>query len=800
MADNGTVVELRVHGVSGTPPEAMLGCPTELITQKAGDNSAGFYRRKDWVETAVAAAATNVEPGRWRSVMEAYSWGGLTSGRASRALWLLFLPFIFINLAHWMLPPAATNRRAAAAISVGLLRLIALSLTLTLMLATAVAVMDLIGWQCLNLDSCSDQWGPLALLAKLPRGTQIALSAVPLVIVIAVLWLLGREDLRFAGKPPPSPAVTKDDVPLMNRTFWNPDFSVQRLRACHVMAWTAGLAALTLAVPVRHAVSADVRAVSLGLLEVNGVLLAIAVAMTAWNPATARGGPSADRLTPPLLALRWLSLGLLAASLIWVAVAKVDYSSAPTQLPGLRGAIYVMLGVQVVLLILLLSFGARCQGPESSPPAGYAPSLGGLAAWFVALIGWLIAGGFSLGIGLWTAQLLGTPVISTALAIRCQTDIPASDGACVAPALNAEPPLIVPPPYIGFAVAIAALIIVAILAGLFVWGWVTAKTTRVELQEVRNDYTDQQYDPVRAEQVAESRAWALLPDHSVQIVAVLALVAVAEMAGLAAWYVIDPGWFDAKGWLPSAVITVSVFITSSLAAGLVLLAVLAYRNRNLRRLVAVLWDIATFWPRANHPLTPPSYGGRTVYELLVRLQTLHDETNTRVVFAAHSQGSIIAAATLLHDNGEARERVALLTFGSPLRRLYAKNFPAYFGPKAIGRLRDPQPAAWINLWAHSDPVGGWVTETSLVFTKPDANDENDPEMLASLERVDIRLLDVEADLRMSPDGSYHPICGHSGFWIRPEYNAALTTLGDRLTPQGIKTDTSATAPPTEEMV
>jgi hypothetical protein len=796
MADNGTVVELRVHGVSGTPPEALLGCPTDFIKQKAGDKSAGFYRREDWIDNAVANAAaagtnTDGEPSRWRSVMEAYSWGGLTSGRASRALWLLFLPFIFINLAHWMLPPAASNRRAAAAISVGLLRLIALSLTLTLMLATAVAVMDIFAWQCLNLDYCAAQWRPLLLLAKLPRNALTALSAVPLMIMIVVLWMLGREDLRFAGNPPPSPAVTKGDVPLQDQTFWNPDFSVQRLRACHVMAWTAGLAALTLALPARYATSPSARTVSLGLLELNGVLLAIAVAVTAWNPATARGGRSADGLTPPLLVLRWISLGLLAASLIWVGVTKVDYSATPTQLPGLRGAIYVMLGVQVVLLILLLLFVALCRGSESSPPEGYTPTLGGLTAWFVGLIGWLIGGGFSLGIGLWTAQFLGTPVISTAAAVRCEADMPTSGGACVAPEagpLTADAPLIVPPPFIGTAVAMAALIFIALVAGLFVWRWVTGKTARGQLEEVRNDYTDEQTDLVRAEQVARSRAWALLTDHAIQIVAVLALVAVVEMAGLAVWYVIDPRWFDDARGLSSAVITVSVFITSSLAAGLVLLAVQAYRNRNLRRLVAVLWDITTFWPRANHPLTPPSYGGRTVYELLVRLDTLHAETNTRVVFAAHSQGTIIAAATLLHDNGEARERVALLTFGSPVRRLYARNFPAYLGPEAIRRLRERQPSAWIDLWAHSDPIGGWVL------------DEQNRDLQAALEHVDCRLLDVERDLKMRPDGSYRPICGHSGFWVRPEYNAAMKTLGNQLTPEGVKIDTTAIAPPTAEIV
>src|SRR5262245_2057736 len=150
MATSGTVVELRVHGVSGTPPEALLRCPTEFLEQVSGDKSAGFYRRQPWIDEA-----TSGPPTAWRRIMEAYSWGGLTSGPASRAVWLIFLPFIFINLAHWMLPPSAKQRHSAA-ISVGLLRLLALSLTLTLMLAAAVAAMDVFTWQCMGLDYCGE--------------------------------------------------------------------------------------------------------------------------------------------------------------------------------------------------------------------------------------------------------------------------------------------------------------------------------------------------------------------------------------------------------------------------------------------------------------------------------------------------------------------------------------------------------------------------------------------------------------------------------------------------------------------
>jgi pimeloyl-ACP methyl ester carboxylesterase len=203
----------------------------------------------------------------------------------------------------------------------------------------------------------------------------------------------------------------------------------------------------------------------------------------------------------------------------------------------------------------------------------------------------------------------------------------------------------------------------------------------------------------------------------------------------------------------------------------------------MRRVVGVLWDVITFWPRANHPLTPPCYAERTVPELLDRLKVLTADPDTRVVLAAHSQGTVIAAATLLqHD--ETRDRVALLTFGSPLRRLYARNFPAYFGTGALPRLSNRQKSAWINLWACSDPIGSWVI------------DDADRAMPEALQGVDYRLLDVESPTRRA-DGTYPPVCGHSGFWVRPEYHDAITQLETTLTPVGVETDVSGTPQPTQ---
>ncbi|MDT5245208.1 MAG: hypothetical protein QOD36_2584, partial [Mycobacterium sp.] len=356
-----------------------------------------------------------------------------------------------------------------------------------------------------------------------------------------------------------------------------------------------------------------------------------------------------------------------------------------------------------------------------------------------------------------------------------------------AAALKADAPLIVPPPYFWAAVAIVLLIVVAIITGVWLWWWITRRRARAELRSVLADYPGTADTDSRARQVATSRAWASLTDIGTTIVAGLALFTVAVMVALAAWYLSDSGGFGSLPTYSPALTNASVFITVSLAIGLVLLAVQAFRDRQLRRAVAVLWDVITFWPRANHPLTPPCYAERTVPELLDRLRALTAAGDTRVVLVAHSQGTVIAAATLLQDDESTAHRVALMTFGSPLRRLYARNFPAYFGTDALPRLRHRQEQRWINLWARTDPIGSWI------------NDDRDRSLQEALEEVDYRLLDVQS-LTPHADGTYPPICGHSGFWRRPEYRDAVSALESVLLPAGSAADTSEAAYPSKELL
>jgi len=42
------------------------------------------------------------------------------------------------------------------------------------------------------------------------------------------------------------------------------------------------------------------------------------------------------------------------------------------------------------------------------------------------------------------------------------------------------------------------------------------------------------------------------------------------------------------------------------------------------------------------------------------------------------------------------EPVAFLTFGAPLRKLYARNFPAYFGREVLESLEPKKNGQWLN--------------------------------------------------------------------------------------------------------
>jgi hypothetical protein len=173
-------------------------------------------------------------------------------------------------------------------------------------------------------------------------------------------------------------------------------------------------------------------------------------------------------------------------------------------------------------------------------------------------------------------------------------------------------------------------------------------------------------------------------------------------------------WWQGGAWL--------LALLPLLAVGIVRRA---NKSATARRTVGILWDVLTFWPRRFHPFGVRPYSERAVVELRGHLTYLIDDQKDPVLFSAHSQGSILAFAALA-ALGDGTKQVALVTYGSPIRTLFATAFPAYFGADAVAGLReillDGQTRyRWRNYFRDTDPIGGPVFEPNPVTVMDEQN-------------------------------------------------------------------------------
>ena len=150
-------------------------------------------------------------------------------------------------------------------------------------------------------------------------------------------------------------------------------------------------------------------------------------------------------------------------------------------------------------------------------------------------------------------------------------------------------------------------------------------------------------------------------------------------------------------------------------------------------------------------------------DLVYRAKALTAHDDDRLLLSAHSQGTVIALAAVLQLPPSAAERTALLTYGSPLTRLYAAFFPGYVNRQAYqaaARRLGSQDGAttgwpWRNLYRLTDPIGGWLLN---------ANGDN------AADDVDRRLEDPVFE-RLPGDPVWPPTRGHSDYWVDPDFDA-----------------------------
>jgi hypothetical protein len=366
------------------------------VTSVSGDSTAGFYRRI-WLGGEPSPSLTYADiPNERRR--EAYSWGGLTSGAGSRALWMLLLPFMLANVAFWMYPTATLPpdqeprwRSPARDFAAALQRLFSLSLTVALTLSAVDVATDFAGWQCGGSRACVAQNSFLhffTLSFFRQPGHRLALATVIPVAVVALLWLLGQKSWNAYERlqPPKRDGVPDKDrsatPSIGRRRMWNGAEPVRRMRSLHVCAGFA-TAGIFLMAPLTSG--------SHGGLGVTILLVVMFVALAGpvvallvpglWRRQDPAGGTANEepRLSPDRRDLwRWLpwaSLALVAAGAAVALFANAGPAISAGPLPWLSNFLGWLLLTQIALLVLtVLIVSAVAVGSRTATPSSGAPS------------------------------------------------------------------------------------------------------------------------------------------------------------------------------------------------------------------------------------------------------------------------------------------------------------------------------------------------------------------------------------------------------------------------------------------
>ena len=788
VAECGGVTELRVHGVGGTPPDAILGdlAPEQVM----GDAIAGFYRSSDHrADEEDRAARADVD----RHV-EVYSWGGLTSQSKIRVLWLALLPFLFGNLAGWMC--SARTRESAWRFRLHRLAagLGALALTVNAALVATMISADVLAYQAPRAGLAGHQWWLAPLNWHFVAGHPARQVTVGVLIValfvLALVWLASRT-WRYEAVPPPyrvtpelkdqaggtrkSRMVTAAALPrgLADDAFWDGESSVRLITGVHA-AVVAGFLAIALGVTAK-ALTGSPHAIALGWIAIG--LGAATVALGAGyicldavrtppmdaraSDARAGDAPAGSRASGNTLIdkLRgWTGYlpvpGAVAqvAAGVFAWLQPAGQGGRTAELPGMAGVTgWTVLAIAVIVAVALISMLIGLGGTTGT--------LRG-ASWVTLMLGFGTLNLVLLGAEIWVAHLVG-PVTSDAA-----ETLASSPGKIYLPyVITSGVPLLV---------WAAVLAVVAFgLAEAVRW-----LLTRRLPEAIAQQYRDQAAT-FRNPQAGPEKYWywsGLEPfpppadasgaagpggrDWEQKIARVQFLGRAPHDATWLLWAIITGQLIMAVCvWQlhvqpPVIIRNIGVALIGLALPTMIAFLYSAWNDPTKRRTIGVLWDVGTFWPRSYHPLSPPCYTERAVPELQRRMWWLHDNGG-RVMLTAHSQGTVLAAAALVQPGCRPEGyHPALITFGSPLCKLYSWGFPGYFDARLLEALEPGGTGAldtWRNFYYPTDPIGGSVAAD----LSPASGDRVDTEFLDPAECYYV--------YGQAPPASQ----GHSGYWADP---------------------------------
>ncbi|MEU0549045.1 hypothetical protein [Micromonospora sp. NPDC005979] len=716
------IVELRVHGVSGASTEQVLGLARTV--QVAGDHMGGFVRVRPRWATPEARGVT----------LEAYRWGDLPSGTVARTLALvLLLPFLLVNVAIWMRP---ANPRSESVVK-SLCRVLALTLTVLYVLAIAGVALDLLAWHCLNSPRCLAGRSWLSWFSGQPVGRRLAVFALVPAVAIGLVWRLSNRPGRsFEAFRAPDEEVAGHRLSTVGT--WDAEPLVGRLRSVHVAAAFGTLSLVLLT--ARAARGASVATIALAV--VTGVVLAACVALLC-TPALIDRSPTDRRLDTITTALRTTATVLAVVVAAHVATSPAGWRE-DAALPGYDRTLVWLFATQTILLAAL---GVILLWRRRGSP------LFGLGALVIA------AAAISTAVG-YSAELVYR------VADYLDRDLPTGEG------IASGPPRAYTWAIFGFLRTALVTVVVAVL----VVAVSRPGRRRRAAAIVARDFPDAPAEArPRLRQVRDAVARASFTERLVLLGVIFGCLAgVGSATTTLGLLGVFPGdVVERFTRLPAGAITFSIAFTSWVKAvgllGLVLAGIFAYRTTSFRRHVGVIWDLGTFWPRAAHPFAPPCYAERAVPELTRRITYLV-ERGDRVLLSGHSHGSVLLAAAVLQLPSRIGDRVALLTHGSPLRRLYARLFPAYLDDAVLREIGNRVGWRWVNLWRDTDPIGGRVF--------PDRGPEasaGDP--AAAVDRREVDPSDV-----VTPPGDSvpPPILGHWPAESDERFAAVVRELTHRL--------------------
>ncbi|TVT16637.1 hypothetical protein LWP59_33265 [Amycolatopsis acidiphila] len=647
------IVELRVPGVTGTTGEALLDAVSTV--EVAGDGVGRVIRPSDRLRRPAPGPVLQALGRSVPRTLEGYLWGSMTSGGAAKATWALLFPFSLSNVAHWMLPPVPEGSRAAAALGVvcrGLLRIAGLLLTMLLVGQLAVIALDLFATQCLAPGSACLPAVPERLRELTVLRTVAGL--VPLALVIFVLyrvsgtrWNVTCEDISARrGSLPGDTVRGGTDSPA--------------LRCLHTVGALATVALLALGGPFR---------VPGALPELVVWICALALVLTTLLTAAA-GVRSLHR---------WARRSVLAFAMLVPGAAAAFRPELPA---GSDATVQALGGVSLVVLalfaLLLVPAALLARRTWRDQPKRLRPWLGGWAAAPVLALSVLLGGGFGAGLAIALRRLAGASALRLPDSYTPVTVL--WGGGLLLAGLLA---------LIGFAVA------------------VPLRRRRRGVPEIVRMLQDNSGDEKAAAAAWARSAWERRHLHHLAFGVIFGMsVAAAALLVAQFGFHVRPGWLDPLSAL-------GVFTLGAMAVGLLRVVYTAATKPGRNRHLGALADLVCFWPRAAHPAVPPCYALKVVPELAARAKEHLAEPSTRVVLGGHNVGSLlalIATARLVHGLSESeRERIGLLTAGSPLQWGYQRAFPAVLPQDTLAALYGELNGRWRGLARGTDIFGGGVT-------------------------------------------------------------------------------------------